>query len=122
MPFVKGQVANPSGRPKLTEPEKEAKRILTERTPRAAQRLGELLESEDDRVALAASLALLDRQLGKAPAAQEDRDALAKAARPTWVNSLGRAAIVEIARKALAASSGQTVDAERLPQTTVDPG
>jgi len=111
MPFKPGNNANPSGRPKLTEAEIEAKRILSERTPRAAQRLGELLDSDDDRVALAASLALLDRQLGKAPAAQEDRDALAHAARPSWLDSLGRAEIVAIARKALVSASAQTVDA-----------
>jgi hypothetical protein len=63
---------NPSGRPKLTEEQREALTILNAATPKAAKKLVKLIRSLDDRVALQAALALLNRVLGKEPAKADD--------------------------------------------------
>lgn len=60
--FGPGNKANPSGRPK--EPV-HVRLLAQEHTTRAIQRLAELLESPDERVACSASVALLDRAWGK---------------------------------------------------------
>ncbi len=66
--LLPGQTSiNPSGRPPIPpEVRREAHQILAAATPRAAQRLVELLEDQDPRIALAAASTLLDRVLGKA--------------------------------------------------------
>ncbi len=66
--WTPGVTGNPGGRPKLAP---DVKSALEAGSLAAAQRLVELVSSEDERVALAASLALLDRVLGKAPASIE---------------------------------------------------
>ena len=62
MRYQKGQSGNPGGRPKVDPGVREA---LRAKTPRAVERLGELLESEDEEVALKAAIHVLDRNLGK---------------------------------------------------------
>jgi len=110
--WVKGGPSpNPRGKGPPSQGELEARSWLKLRSLEHAKRLDELTRSEDERVALGAVLACLDRSLGKPAAAQEDRDALAAAARPAWLDSLGRAEIVAIARKALVSAAAQTVDA-----------
>ena len=60
--------ANPGGRPGVP---KEIRATLRELSPRAVERLGELLDSEDERIRLEAAKAILDRHLGR-PAIQAD--------------------------------------------------
>ena len=95
----------------VLEAREQARQWLQARSVAYAERLDDLTRSEDEKVALAAVLAALDRSIGRPPAAQEDRDALAQAARPPWLDSLGRSEIVAIARKALVSAGAQTVDA-----------
>src|SRR3954453_20026838 len=66
--WLPGQSANPGGRPGLPE---EIKATLRELSPRAVERLGELLDSQDERIRLEAAKAILDRHLGR-PAIQAD--------------------------------------------------
>ena len=66
--WVPGTSGNPGG--KLGVPE-VIKATLRELSPRAVERLGELLDSEDERIQLEAAKAILDRHLGK-PAIQAD--------------------------------------------------
>ena len=66
--WLPGRSANPGGRPGVPE---VIKATLRELSPRAAQRLGELLDSEDERIQLEAAKAILDRHLGR-PAIQAD--------------------------------------------------
>jgi hypothetical protein len=66
--WLPGRSANPGGRPGVP---KEIKATLRELSPRAVQRLGELLDSEDERIRLEAAKAILDRHLGR-PAIQAD--------------------------------------------------
>jgi hypothetical protein len=61
--FKPGRSGNPSGRPKK---DKEAEAILKGRTPDAARKLVELLDSRDDNIALKAANSILDRVNGKA--------------------------------------------------------
>jgi len=49
----------------------EVREILAEATPKAARKLVELLDSDDERVVLVAAREVLDRSLGKAPATVE---------------------------------------------------
>jgi hypothetical protein len=74
--FLPGTTGNPGGRPK-TAPDVRA--ALEAGSLAAAQRLVELVKSTDERVSLAASLALLDRVLGKATASLEVTAAPAEA-------------------------------------------
>ena len=53
-PRLRGRKANPGGRPSVPEAIKAA---LSELSPRAVQRLGELLDSEDQRIRLEAAKA-----------------------------------------------------------------
>lgn len=62
MPFEKGKSGNPGGRPKENA---EIKALAREYGPRAVERLAELMDGDDPRVAVAASQALLDRGYGK---------------------------------------------------------
>ena len=66
--WLPGRSANPGGRPGVPE---VIKATLRELSPRAVQRLGELLDSEDERIQLEAAKAILDRHLGR-PAIQAD--------------------------------------------------
>ena len=66
--YLPGVTGNAGGRPK-TAP--DVRSALEAGSLAAAQRLVELIKSEDERVSLSASLALLDRVLGKPPASVE---------------------------------------------------
>jgi hypothetical protein len=74
--WTPGVTGNPGGRPKLNP---DVRSALEAGSLAAAQRLVELISSEDERVSLAASMALLDRTLGKAPASIEVTSAPAAA-------------------------------------------
>jgi hypothetical protein len=60
--WLPGRSANPGGRPGVPE---GIKATLRELSPRAVERLGELLDSEDERIQLEATKAILDRHLGR---------------------------------------------------------
>jgi hypothetical protein len=65
--WLPGRSANPGGRigvPAVIS-------TLRELSPRAVERLGQLLESDDERIQLEAAKAILDRHLGR-PAIQAD--------------------------------------------------
>jgi hypothetical protein len=66
--WVRGTSGNPGGRPK---PPDGLRTRLAELSPRAVERLGELLDSADERVRLEAAKTILDRHLGR-PAIQAD--------------------------------------------------
>ena len=66
--WLPGRSANPGGRPGVPD---VIKATLRELSPRAAERLGELLDSDDERIQLEAAKAILDRHLGR-PAIQAD--------------------------------------------------
>ena len=66
--WVPGTSGNAGGRPK---PPDGLRTRLAELSPRAVERLGELLDSDDERVQLEAAKAILDRHLGR-PAIQAD--------------------------------------------------
>jgi hypothetical protein len=66
--WVTGTSGNAGGRPK---PPDGLKTRLAELSPRAVERLGELLDSGEERVRLEAAKAILDRHLGR-PAIQAD--------------------------------------------------
>jgi hypothetical protein len=66
--WLPGRSANPGGRPGVPE---VIKATLRELSPRAVKRLGELLDSDDERIRLEAAKAILDRHLGR-PAIQAD--------------------------------------------------
>ena len=68
--FKPGQSGNPRGRPKVAA---EARELARQHGPRALERLVELIESDDERVALMAAKEILDRAYGKpVPRADED--------------------------------------------------
>jgi len=60
--FQKGKSGNPGGRPQVRG---EVRELAQSKAPRAFKRLIELMESKDQRVAMAASNAVLDRAYGK---------------------------------------------------------
>ena len=66
--WVPGTSGNPGGRPKAPD---GLRTRLAEVSPRAVERLGELLDSDDERVRLEAARTILDRHLGR-PAIQAD--------------------------------------------------
>lgn len=62
MAFQPGQSGNPSGRPKENA---EVKRLARSHATRAIEKLAALIESDDERTAVAACQAILDRGYGK---------------------------------------------------------
>jgi len=60
--FQKGISGNPGGRPRVSS---EVRELAQTKAPRAFEQLVELMESTDQRVAMAASNAVLDRAYGK---------------------------------------------------------
>ena len=62
--FLPGASGNAGGRPK---PPDGLRTRMAELSPRAIERLGELLDSDDERVRLEAAKAILDRHLGRPP-------------------------------------------------------
>lgn len=74
-PFIKGNRANPGGRPKVAADVKALARV---HGPDAIARLRVLMDSDDGRTAVAACNSILDRAYGKAsqPVTGEDGGAL----------------------------------------------
>jgi hypothetical protein len=68
-PIKPGEVRNPGGRPGTPPDIKEA---LAAMLPAAVKRLGELLMSENEKIAIQATQVVLDRNLGKAVATTID--------------------------------------------------
>ena len=66
--WLPGRSANPGGRPGVPE---VVKTRLRELSPRAVEKLGQLLNSTDERIQLEAARTILDRDLGR-PAIQAD--------------------------------------------------
>ena len=87
--WLPGTSANPGGRPGVPE---AIKATLRELSPRAVQRLGELLDSDDERIQLEAAKAILDRHLGR-PAIQADLTVRGS------VSADHLQALIEVARK-----------------------
>ena len=65
-----GHSLNPSGRPKVAG---EVRRIIEEHGPKAARKIGELIDNEDPKIAIAASKDVIDRLLGKPRNAEDDQ-------------------------------------------------
>lgn len=70
--FAPGNSANPGGRSKV---QREIQDALDQGAGEAAKVIMRLLVSKDEKVQLAAARDVLDRVVGKAPQAPEDRDA-----------------------------------------------
>lgn len=66
-PFQKGVSGNPGGRPKIAA---EVKAVLEAGSLRAAQKLVELVDCADDRVAHSAAESIVNRVIGKAREAE----------------------------------------------------
>ncbi len=62
--WVPGTTGNAGGRPK---PPDGLRTRLAQLSPHAVERLGELLDSDDERVRLEAARTILDRHLGRPP-------------------------------------------------------
>ena len=62
MAFEKGQSGNPGGRPKENA---EVKRLAREHGVTAIKKLAALMDSDDERIVVAACQTLLDRGFGK---------------------------------------------------------
>jgi hypothetical protein len=60
--WKKGQSGNPGGRPRKL---RDVTELALEASPKAINRLIKLVDSKDERVALAAAQAVLDRAIGK---------------------------------------------------------
>lgn len=75
-PFPKGVSGNPGGKSKKLE---ELKRLALDHSARAIQRIAELIESDDERVAIMAAKEILDRALGRPKPTEDADEASAKA-------------------------------------------
>ena len=62
MPFQKGKSGNPGGRPRIPN---EVKELAQQHGPEAFSRIVELMQSEDQRLALAACTEVLNRAYGR---------------------------------------------------------
>ena len=61
-PWKPGQSGNPNGRPKKN---REAEAVALSNSQKAMKKLVTLIDSEDEKVALAAAQAIIDRAMGK---------------------------------------------------------
>lgn len=68
-PFQKGVSGNPGGKPKQFF---DVQRLARQHSPRAFQRILELVESDDERIAYMASNTVLERAYGKVQAAPDE--------------------------------------------------
>ena len=68
-PWKPGQSGNPGGKSKKLE---EIKALAKDRSKRALERIIELVESDDERIALMAAKEVLDRAWGKPKDAEDD--------------------------------------------------
>ena len=107
--WVPGTSGNAGGRPK---PPDGLRARLAELSPRAVERLGELLDSGDERVRLEAVKAILDRHLGR-PAIQADLTVRGGAS----VDHL-QALIATARRRALEPIVLEDVEVETTPPST----
>jgi hypothetical protein len=67
--FQKGVSGNPGGRPKG----EDVRALARKNTKKAMERIVELIESDDERVALMAAKEVLDRAYGKPKASDDDK-------------------------------------------------
>jgi hypothetical protein len=74
-PFQKGVSGNPGGKSKKLE---ELRKLALENCPRALERIVELVESEDERVAMMAAKEILDRGIGRPKPAEDGDEASTK--------------------------------------------
>lgn len=68
MPWAKGKSGNPTGRPKV---DPEVRELALRNGPKAFRKICKLIDSDDERIALAASQYVCDRAWGKAVQAVE---------------------------------------------------
>jgi len=68
--LLPGFTANPSGRPKVVS---EIKELARQHAPAAFERICELIDSDDERIALAASQEILNRAYGRPVQAVESK-------------------------------------------------
>ncbi len=73
MTFVKGKSGNTNGRPKATITIAQIKAFAESKCLEAIERVYELMENEDPKIALAACNTILDRGLGKPAQAHEHK-------------------------------------------------
>lgn len=77
--FLKGASGNPGGSPRVLRARIAAVRdAALDHAPKAIARLAALIDSEDGKVAIGASLAILERAAGKPAAGAPPDDRLAK--------------------------------------------
>lgn len=69
VPWPKGKSGNPKGRPKWA---KDVTELARQNAPKAFQKVVELIESEDERVAFMAAREVLDRAWGKTKPADDE--------------------------------------------------
>lgn len=93
-PFPKGVSGNPGGKKPMDPDVKEA---LEKLTPRAVERLGQILDSHDEKVAVVAAKEVLDRNLGKAPQRVELDDTRALGSLEQLLDQLPQATAVLVA-------------------------
>jgi hypothetical protein len=67
-PWKKGQTGNPTGTNHIST----LRGLAAKHSPRALARIVELMESDDERVAMAASKEILDRAFGRPGAAEDE--------------------------------------------------